>query len=531
MSYQVLYRAWRPATFSEVVGQDAIVQTLRRQVVTGHIAHAYLFCGTRGTGKTTASKILARAINCLNPRDGDPCGECEVCRAILSESCMDVSEIDAASNNGVDEIRDLRDKIQYPPSLTRYKVYIIDEVHMLSTGAFNALLKTLEEPPRHAVFILATTEPQKLPATILSRCQRFDFHRIAAATIVGRLHVVLNGIHREAEEEALFEIARAAEGGMRDALSLLDNCLSYTDGAVTLELVRDVLGSTGRGFLFDFADALIRFDSATALDMIEQMMNNGSDPVVFLRDITAHLRSLLLAPMAKDTAALLEIPQEDAERVNDQAKRVSAERVTRLMELFIRAESDMKWASRPRTVLELVTVKACHPEDEPDAGLMERMEKLEAMLASGTIPAAKKRAVPVSETPPAQSPPAAAPKRNAPSAPPPQEYLDAMERLMDENPPLRKMLAKAQFAGCDENGVTLEFEKSAKIVKIQLEKRRDILEAAFSDAFGRPMSAQLRMEGEGAPQTAAAGTLSPQVRKTIDQLYDIFPRDKISIED
>ena len=194
MSYQVLYRAWRPDTFSEICGQDAVTRTLRRQVVSGHIAHAYLFCGTRGTGKTTASKVLARAINCLHPVDGDPCGECEICKMLKSETCMDVVEIDAASNNGVDEIRDLREKVKFPPAVTKYKVYIVDEVHMLSTGAFNALLKTLEEPPAHAVFILATTEPQKLPATILSRCQRFDFHRISVDAIVERMEVVLGGI-------------------------------------------------------------------------------------------------------------------------------------------------------------------------------------------------------------------------------------------------------------------------------------------------------------------------------------------------
>ena len=190
MSYQVLYRAWRPDTFSEICGQDAVTRTLRRQVVSGHIAHAYLFCGTRGTGKTTASKVLARAINCLHPVDGDPCGECEICKMLKSETCMDVVEIDAASNNGVDEIRDLREKVKFPPAVTKYKVYIVDEVHMLSTGAFNALLKTLEEPPEHAVFILATTEPHRLPATILSRCQRFDFHRISVDVIVARLKAI-----------------------------------------------------------------------------------------------------------------------------------------------------------------------------------------------------------------------------------------------------------------------------------------------------------------------------------------------------
>ena len=322
MSYQALYRAWRPETFSEICGQEAVTRTLKHQVMTGRIAHAYLFCGTRGTGKTTAAKVLSRAINCLNPRDGDPCGECEICRALEQESSMDVLEIDAASNNGVDEIRDLREKVKYPPAMTRYKVYIIDEVHMLSTGAFNALLKTLEEPPAHAVFILATTEPQRLPATIRSRCQRFDFHRISVDVIVDRLKVGLSGIGRSASEEALGEIARAAEGAMRDALSLLDVCLSYTDGEVSGQLARDVLGTAGRAAMFEFVDALIDGDAGLALTLIDRVMRQGSDPQVFIRDTVAHLRGIMLAGAIEDgLAGLLEITPEDAARFAAQAAR------------------------------------------------------------------------------------------------------------------------------------------------------------------------------------------------------------------
>ena len=305
MSYQALYRAWRPETFSQIVGQDAVVKTLRHQVETGRVAHAYLFCGTRGTGKTTAAKVLSRAINCLHPVDGDPCGKCDVCLQLKQENSMDVIEIDAASNNGVDEIRDLREKVKYPPAVAKYKVYIIDEVHMLSTGAFNALLKTLEEPPAHAVFILATTEPQRLPATILSRCQRFDFRRLSVETMVERMMVVLGGIGRTASEEALHEIARAAEGAMRDALSILDVCLSYTDGEVDLALARDVLGTAGREFLFDFAAALLSCDARGALLQIDELSRRGLDMQVFARDMTAHLRMLLLAQAAPEEAAQL----------------------------------------------------------------------------------------------------------------------------------------------------------------------------------------------------------------------------------
>ena len=531
--YQALYRKWRSRTFSEMVGQEAVIRTLRHQVASGRIAHAYLFCGTRGTGKTTASKVLSRAINCLDPHDGEPCGACEVCRAILSESCMDVLEIDAASNNGVDEIRDLREKVQYPPSMTRYKVYIIDEVHMLSTSAFNALLKTLEEPPAHAVFILATTEPQRLPATILSRCQRFDFHRIAAATIVDRLKVVLQGIGRGAEEEALLEIARAAEGGMRDALSLLDNCLSYTDGDVTLQLARDVLGSAGRGFLFDFADALIDFDVPRAMGLIEEMMDRGSDPTVFARDVTAHLRALLLTPMRADASAFLEVTQEDAERFNEQAKRVSVERLTRLMELFIRAENDMKWASRPRTVLELSAVRACRPEEEPEASLTERMEKLETLLKNGAVVSrptqAAARKGEGEEKPPAKRE-AKAEKAKGPAAKPPQAYLDAVARLENEIVSKKSFFGKMVFTGWKDGELTVEFDKKDKIVLSILEKIKDQMEAVFTECFGEPVHLLMRMEGTAAP-AAKPGAVSPTARKVINDSYEIFGRENIDLTD
>ena len=255
---------------------------------------------------------------------------------------------------------------------------------MLSTGAFNALLKTLEEPPKHAVFILATTEPQRLPATILSRCQRFDFHRISVDTIIERLMVVLGGIGRTASDEALYEIARAAEGAMRDALSLLDVCLSYTDGEVSGQLARDVLGTAGRSAMFEFADALIDGDAGSALTQIDQVMRRGSDPQVFIRDTIAHLRAIMLAGAVKEGLSdILEITPEDAARFTEQAARTDAEALNRMLELFMRAEPDTRWASRPRTILELAAVRACHPEKEPDAGLAERLDRVERLVESG----------------------------------------------------------------------------------------------------------------------------------------------------
>ncbi|MBQ9952070.1 MAG: DNA polymerase III subunit gamma/tau [Clostridia bacterium] len=526
MSYQVLYRAWRPGTFSEICGQDAVVRTLRRQVLTDRIAHAYLFCGTRGTGKTTASKVLAKAINCLHPNNGDPCGECEVCQALQAENCMDVVEIDAASNNGVDEIRDLREKIKYPPSVTKYKVYIIDEVHMLSTGAFNALLKTLEEPPKHAVFILATTEPQKLPATILSRCQRFDFHRISVETIVDRMMVVLGGIGREAEDDALYEIARAAEGAMRDALSLLDCCLSYTDGAVTLQLARDVLGTAGRAFMFDFADALIDFDTARTLMLINEMMNKGCDPQVFMRDTVAHLRGLMLAAAVGDIADLLEITPEDSARFVEQSKRIDSVRLARLMDLFMRAEPDMKWATRPRTVLELAAVRACHPEDEKDSALTERMARMEKLLENGVAvaPAPAKKA-PEPAPAPAEAP-KPAPVKAAPAVTPPPEYHSALDKVAEDNPSIRAALPSMRFTGFDGSVVSVEFSKKTMMHLKMLERKKTLFDAALSDAFGQPVSIRMTLEGEkAAPKTASVA------KRVIEESYDVFGRDKIDLSD
>lgn len=530
MSYQALYRAWRPGTFTEICGQDAITRTLKRQVMSGHIAHAYLFCGTRGTGKTTAAKVLSRAINCLNPKDGDPCGECEICRALQQENCMDVIEIDAASNNGVDEIRDLREKIKYPPAVTRYKVYIIDEVHMLSTGAFNALLKTLEEPPKHAVFILATTEPQKLPATILSRCQRFDFHRISVETIVDRLMVVLGGIGRTAEEDALYEIARAAEGAMRDALSLLDVCLSYTDGEVTGSLARDVLGTAGRSAMFEFTDALIKGDAGGALLHIDGVMRRGCDPQVFIRDTVAHLRAILLAgAIHEGLAELMEITPEDAVRFAEQAGRISADKLERIMTLFMRAEPDAKWATRPRTLLELTAVRACHPETDPEATVSERLERVEKLIESGvsarpTASAKPRTAAPKAST---KEDSAAAKAASAPltSEQPPQQYVEAIERLQDENPSIRSPLESMHFIRFDGQKVTVAFGKKQMMHMRMLERKKTMIEAALSDAFGTPVGIEMQLEGE----TVSRESVTEVARKVIDQSYDVFGREKIEI--
>ena len=394
MAYRALYREWRPKDFSHVVGQSAIIETLRNQVLAKRIAHAYLFCGSRGTGKTSTAKILAKAINCLDPQNGDPCGKCESCLRADREETLDVIEIDAASNNGVDEMRELRDTVKYPPQYGAYKVYIIDEVHMLSTSAFNALLKTLEEPPAHVVFILATTEPQKLPETILSRCQRFDFGRIPIHQIAGRLKEAADGAGAEVSNGALMLIARAAEGGMRDALSILDMCLGYSN-QVDEALVRSILGTSDASFLFEFCGAIADRDAGKVFSMIDQLMREGKDPGVFAKDVCRHVRSLLIARTSpEEMTKVLDITEEEASDYIRQSGQITLSRMLRILDLFMALETDMRYSAIPRFALENAAVKCCLKTDEPDhqaltdriAELEKKVDELSAQFANGNAP-------------------------------------------------------------------------------------------------------------------------------------------------
>ncbi|MBQ3223713.1 MAG: DNA polymerase III subunit gamma/tau [Clostridia bacterium] len=555
MAYQALYRQWRPERFADIVGQEQehIITTLKNQIINGRIAHAYLFCGSRGTGKTTTARVFARAINCLTPEGGcEPCGQCAVCREFLEERSMDLVEIDAASNNGVDEIRDLRDKVKYPPANAKRKVYIIDEVHMLSTGAFNALLKTLEEPPEHAVFLLATTEPNKLPATILSRCQRFDFRRYSAETIVGQLKTVLEGVGAQAEDEALGEIARSAEGGMRDALSLLDMCLSYGENIVSAETVREAIGTSGREFLFTFADHLIRDDAAGALKAIDTLMRDGRDAQAFGREVTGHLRSLLvvqaLGESVREASAILECTLEDAQRYIEQGKGVAPDKLIRMMEAFMECESDMKWSSQPRTALELCAFLCCRPAEKLrlDA-LAERVSKLEQALAKGVrIAAALAGDLP--EPPPFDMPgdmdappfdmdaPQAAPKKAAAEKKPKKAAIEGADKwegvaaaIGAANAALKGPLSKVMFAGREGSTVILELAKNDNMFLKMLDndKKKSMIAEKLSEAFGEPLGVAFRIAGSaGKPKGA-----DPERTETIQQARDIFGRENVDFLD
>ena len=382
--YTALYRQWRPDTFGDVVGQDTIVRTLKNQLFSGRIAHAYLFCGSRGTGKTSTAKIFSRAINCMSPTEDGPCGKCEACVHLSSENNMDIMEIDAASNNGVDEIRDLRDKIRFPPTVGKYKVYIIDEVHMLSMGAFNALLKTLEEPPAHAVFILATTEPHKLPATVLSRCQRFDFKRIPRGVIVDRMKTICDRMNVTVEEAGLHIIARWAEGGMRDALSLLDQCMGFCGGNISKEDILNVLGTADQSFLFQAADDILSGNVEGLLRRIDWLIDDGKDLNAFLRDLLQHLRNLLIVKFCEDPLKLLDVEDSTIGQLKEQAGKAGEARLIRSIDLLSSLESELKWSTQPRVLFELAAVKLCRPQQEDSMeALVDRIEVLERQLKKG----------------------------------------------------------------------------------------------------------------------------------------------------
>ncbi len=529
VEYQTLYRAYRPKFFRDIVGQEPIVTTLMNQIESGKIAHAYLFCGSRGTGKTSTAKVFARAINCQDSSAGaEPCGACESCRQLLEESSMDVVEIDAASNNGVDEIRELRDKIKYPPTVGKYKVYIIDEVHMLSSGAFNAFLKTLEEPPVHAVFILATTEPQKLPATILSRCQRYDFKRFSAQVIVKKLKEALPAAGKRVEEGALYDIARASEGGMRDAWNLLEMCLAYGDrGAVDERLVREVLGVSDRGFLFDFSQALLFDDVQGAMRMISEALSGGRDAAVFAREVASHLRALMLAQSVEDDLEdLLDCTREDAARYRDQAQEATPEKLRRAMELFIESDADMRYAAQPRVVLELATVKACHPEKERSIEALEqRIAQLEKRLEGGTVSAPQPK-IEKKGTQPTPEPPKKA-EEAKPAIAPAQgisNWEQALASIQASDKSLYPLIAHAVFKGETDSGIALEIPKKYKVYLnflLQADKKT-LLETRLETVYGRKIAVQIAVEGEGKP------VVSP---KGLEEIYEVFDRENVSVED
>ncbi len=389
MSYQALYRKFRPEDFEDVKGQDHIVTTLKNQIQSDHVGHAYLFCGTRGTGKTTIAKIFAKAVNCENPGEKGPCGECAMCRSIAAGNSMNVVEMDAASNNKVDDIRQVIEEVQYSPPQGKYKVYIIDEVHMLTTSAFNALLKTLEEPPSYLIFILATTEVHKIPLTILSRCQRYDFKRISVETIAARLRELLDREAVEAEEKALMYIAKLADGALRDGLSLLEQCISFYFGEkLTYENVLKVLGAVDNEVYAQFTKALVASDVAGMMQKIDEIVYAGKDLTRFCNEFIWYLRNVMLVKSTEHPEHLLDMSEENLAELVENAESLEMEMVFRYIRILSEVENQMKYAAEKRVLFEVALIKMCKPEMERDyESVVNRLHHIEEQIKRGVVAA------------------------------------------------------------------------------------------------------------------------------------------------
>ena len=377
MGYTALYRKFRPLNFSEMVGQEHITKTLKNQIIANRVGHAYLFNGGRGTGKTSAAKILARAINCLNSKDGEPCNECEICKGAISGSLTDIVEMDAASNNSVEDIRSIREEVNFLPTKAKYRVYIIDEVHMLSTGAFNALLKTLEEPPEHVKFILATTEPQKLPATILSRCQRFDFKRISNEDIIKRLKIVCKESNIEISENALNIIAVLSEGAMRDALSILERCIQDGDNKIDEDKIKDLVGIPKTTFIHGLVEAVIEYDVNKALEIMQKVLEDGKDITNFIWEIIKYSKDILVY---KATGKLDLYNEKELEDIKILAEKVSKEKLVSLVYELSELENDIKWSTQKTIMFQAGIIKLCNEQNYVTDDIQERLNRIEKYL-------------------------------------------------------------------------------------------------------------------------------------------------------
>lgn len=421
MSYTALYRKFRPTTFEDVKGQEHIVTTLKNQIQAERIGHAFLFCGTRGTGKTTVAKILARAVNCEHPVNGSPCNECAVCKGILSGTSMNVIEIDAASNNGVDNIREIREEVAYRPTHGKYKVYIIDEVHMLSTGAFNALLKTLEEPPSYVIFILATTEAHKIPVTILSRCQRYDFHRISIDTVTARLQELMEKEGVDAEPKALRYVAKSGDGSMRDALSLLDQCIAFYLGQkLTYDKVLEVLGTVDHDVFSNLLRKVLAGDVTRCIYILEELLTSGKELTQFVSDFTWYLRNLLLVKTSDDAEEVLDVSSENLIALREESEMVDADTLMRYIRVLSELSNQLRYATQKRVLVEVGLIKLCRPAMETNLdSVFDRIRVLEEKIEQGIRIAPQQSSNPslssgiqqnIEETDPVKQPEKAAPE-------------------------------------------------------------------------------------------------------------------------
>ena len=430
MAYQAIYRRWRPTVFDDVIGQEHITKTLKNQIINNTTAHAYLFCGTRGTGKTSTAKILARAVNCLNPKDGNPCNECRICRGLMDESILDVTELDGASKNKVENIRDIIDDVMFLPSVARKKVYIIDEVHMVTQQAFNALLKTLEEPPEHVMFILATTELNKVPITVLSRCQQFEFRRITNQDIAGRMEKILAADGYEADSAALSFIAELGDGSMRDALSILDKCVGASEGKLTYDDVVKIVGVADNEALYSLSASIAAGDTKAVLEKVDEVIEKGKELSLFAERLIQYLRDILVVKLTKNAETFLNTSAENRKKVEDLTTQFTKERLIRAIDLLCTASAQARYAGFPRTIYEMALVKLCEPEmQKTEEALLDRISVLEQKLKDGVA------AVAVQPNKPQTS---GAAEKNDNETPPDAPQWDTQADVKDAQPSAQK---------------------------------------------------------------------------------------------
>ncbi len=522
--YQVLYRKWRPQTFTEVYGQPAVTTALKNELRSGRLAHAYLFTGSRGTGKTSCAKILSKAVNCLHPQDGDPCNACDNCRGIDAGTILDVVEIDAASNNGVDNIRELRDEVNFAPAVAKYRVYIIDEVHMLSPGAFNALLKTLEEPPEHAIFILATTEVHKLPATILSRCQRFDFGRIPAADIAARLQYVAEQENFMLANDAAMLIARLADGGLRDALSLLDQCLSRSHD-VTTETVVEATGMAGREHLFRLARAVREHDSTTALTVLGALYDGSKDMERLCVEMVEFYRNLMILKSVRKPEELVVVSPAEMQDLRAEADNMTLSAILYVLDVLQNALDRLKGGVSRRIEMETTLMRLCEPRlDTSPENLLRRIEDLEAGLVTPKAPP-----VPAVEPTPVQPTPTVEPISLKEPAPTPSEptapeqmkpfdlWAEVLARLAEQCPPLYGVLTDSQ-AMTDGERLVVITDNDLFVTLVKSDGNKFLLMNAVQAVAGKPMriSRGRPVKTERAAEQEAADPLSAFLKQSAE---------------
>ncbi len=527
MSYTALYRKFRPTVFEDVKGQEHIVTTLKNQIRSGRTSHAYLFCGTRGTGKTTIAKIFAKAVNCEHPVDGSPCGECAICKSIAAGTSMNVIEIDAASNNGVDSIRQIVEAVNYSPAEGKFKVYIIDEVHMLSIGAFNALLKTLEEPPAYVIFILATTEVHKIPITILSRCQRYDFRRISIDTIADRLKELTQKEQVQIEEKAVRYIAKVADGSMRDALSLLDQCIAfYFDQELTYDKVLDVLGAVDTEVFSRMLREILKGDAAAALGVLQDIVLQGRELSQFVTDFAWYLRNLLLIKSADGVEDIIDVSSDNLVRLKEEAHLAENDTIMRYIRILSELSGQIRYATQKRILIEMAIIKLCRPAMETDtASLTDRIRQVEEKLEKGipmmaVNPEAGSGSVPENGAAPLQAAEKPAGKAELPKAIPEdiQNVVNRWSRIVDETTnPMKSYLKNAYPSLSGDEKLLVVVQDGLPSDYFKRQENRDQFKAVIGSVTGKDMEIVIQSAENGRnPED-----LYPDLTRLVDQVIDM----------